>query len=71
MQVKAGGKGGTGFCIKVDDQGNEQHKSHYQITLTEEEHPYSQVDLMRYCPGHDGDDDESEDAVPHGHDDEV
>jgi hypothetical protein len=48
MQIRIGGKGGTGTCMKLDEFGNEQNKAHYQITLSDEEHPYSMVDIICY-----------------------
>jgi hypothetical protein len=49
MQIRAGGKGGTGDCIKLDEFGLEQSKNHYQVTLTEDEHPYSMLDVIVYA----------------------
>jgi hypothetical protein len=48
MQIRSGGKGATGVCMKLDKFGNEQSKAHYQITLTEDEHPYSMMDIICY-----------------------
>lgn len=48
MQIRAGGKGGTGICLKIDEFGQEENKSHFQITLTEDEHPYSLIDICCY-----------------------
>ena len=48
MQIRFGGKGGTGVCMKLDEFGNEMSRNHFQITLTEDEHPYSMNDIICY-----------------------
>lgn len=60
MQIRIGGKGGTGICMKLDEYGYEQSKAHYQITLTEDEHPYSMIDVICYAKKNDPEDLEGE-----------
>ena len=48
MTIKAGGKGGTGHCMKTDEHGYELKRPNFNMVIKETEHPYSSIDVMLY-----------------------